>query len=732
MRICLVAHGFPPSDRTGVENYTEALARSFARLGHDVSVFAPRADPLAPNESLREEARDGYRVFWVARNAVPRDPRAALDAPGVGHAFEAVLEHERPQVVHFQHALKVGLSCLRAAHARGLPVVYTAHDYFPICHRYTLLRPDLSSCDVRGDSMACARCDLAVERLNRLPALGDYQAGAWPAELPPAEREALLAILDDDAEQAGVGADEEDAAFDRRRELDALRARSFAQTDLVLAPSAYLARELVRGGIDERRIEVLAYGIENADLAGLPPAAPDGARPVRFGFFGGLSKHKGAHVLLEAFGRLERGRATLVLNGYSTDEPYVRALRARADAAGAAWGGPYERADLPARLAQVDVVVVPSLWVENQPIVIREAFSARRPVLASRLGAIPESVRDGTDGLLFAPGDPEDLARALRAASEHALVRRLAAGIAPVKGVEAHAAELCQRYERLVAARDARTAEGDAGLPSSVAPFAARVRALEALPSRELLARALGGLARLGAALAPGGPGPEALLARALAGSKAQSDLREARAESEWRRAEHDAMADASAALRSERDWLRSERDWLQGVRAEGERERDWLRELLGGREAEVRWLREKLDEQRAQRLRLLTRWRALAHRLDPAVREHAPAGDLAHAMLDAQLGAVRREVEALEGGQDLIVDRGLEGILGALGTVVEELRWRRDQMEKAGREGERALVRALLVRSALGRRLAGWGGVDGPPPDAADGAAGDAAEGTP
>ncbi len=540
MRICLVTHGFPPIERTGVENYTHGLARALARAGHAVEVFSPRRDPGLLEHSLRREEHGGWAVNWVTTNRVPAGPREMLVVPGIAAVFGAFLDRERPEVVHFQHLIKVGVGLVQEARRRGIPTVYTAHDYYPICHRYTLLRPDLSRCDVRGDSMACARCDLALAHLNRCEGLGDYQIGALPGQLSERSREVLAAILADETERAGLALDTVDAAFDLRLELDGLRAQAFAGVDLVLAPTEHLAAELVRGGIERAKIEVLSYGIENSDLVGLAPIRPDARAPVRFAFLGGLSKHKGVHVLLEAFPRVGSG-AELTIWGDSTDRPYVELVRRDAARSGARWGGAYERRGLARILTGVDAAIVPSIWVENQPIVIREAFSARRPVLASRLGALPEGVRDGVDGLLFEPEDPEDLARCMRrCVQDPDLLSRLAAGIQPVKGIDEQVGELLQRYERLTAR--VRRPSPAPELPASLRDFQARHAELSALPARALLRGILTGLEDLRAAWADelGQVGAVELLASGLGEAcQAQDRLREARAEIAWLRAKN-------------------------------------------------------------------------------------------------------------------------------------------------------------------------------------------------
>ena len=546
MRICLVVHGFPPVERTGVENYSLGLCRALARAGHRVEVFVPRRDEALPDLSLRREEREGFAVNWITCNAVPANAREALVVPQLRRPFAAFLERERPEVVHFQHLVKLGIGLVEVAHEQGLPTIYTAHDYYPICHRYTLLRPDLSRCDRRGDSRACARCDLALAHLNAQPGLGDYHAGAFEWQLSSAARTRLQEIL---AERE-MRAEEDAHALEQREELDRLRAEAYRGFDLALAPSRFLIGELERGGFERARIEHGPLGFDNADLVGLPPPRFEPGRAVRFAFVGGLGKHKGVHVLLDAFQRLPRGAEVAVWGG-STDRMYVEHLRKRCGEVGAQWRGAFERADLPGVLATVDALVVPSIWLENYPLVIHEAFSAGRPVIASRLGAIPESIRDGVDGLLFEPGDAADLARTLqRCIDEPGLLAALARGIAPVKSMELEARELVGRYASLVAKRAA--ARQPAVLPRSLEAAVARFEELSRTPARELFARVLSGLDTLRERWA-GDVGPVSaveLLTMGLGeGSEAQDRLREARNEIAWLRTKKEELDEGREEL---------------------------------------------------------------------------------------------------------------------------------------------------------------------------------------
>lgn len=550
MRICLVVHGFPPVERTGVENYTHALCRALVRAGHRVEVFVPRKDAVLADLALRREERGGYAVNWIANNHDPASPREALLVPELKSAFAAFLERERPEVVHFHHLIKLGLELVDVAKERGLPTVYTVHDYYPICHRYTLLRPDLSRCDARGDSEACARCDLAQAHLNAQPDLGDYQAGVLPSQVTPAAWETLQGILAGEAEAHGVAPEACRAASELRAELDRRRAQAYRAFDLVLAPSRYLIGELVRGGFERERIQHAPLGFDNSDLTSLPPVRAEPGRAVRFAYLGGLGKHKGVHVLLDAFAHVPNG-AELSVWGFSSDRPYVEFLRRRCGEVGAQWRGAYERDDLPEVMASIDALVVPSIWVENYPLVVHEGFSAGRPVLASALGAIPECVHDGVDGLLFAPGDAQDLARVLRrCVDEPELLPALARGIRPVKDMDTEARDLLARYEPLV--EKSRRAQAAAQLPASLERPLARFEELSALPARELFVRVLSGLddLREGWSGELGEMEAVELLASGLGeGSEAQDRLREARNEIAWLRTKKEELDEGREEL---------------------------------------------------------------------------------------------------------------------------------------------------------------------------------------
>jgi len=169
---------------------------------------------------------------------------------------------------------------------------------------------------------------------------------------------------------------------------------------------------------------------------------------------GSLVPLKGPALLLEAWGRLDpelaRG-ARLELHGPGEHHPAFQAeLARRARAVGARLHGPLARGAVPALLADLDLLVVPSLWYENAPLVILEARALGTPVLVSGVGGMAELVTEGRDGRHFRLGDAADLARVLgELLGEPGALQALRAG-PPVPSVETDAARVQAIYAEVL------------------------------------------------------------------------------------------------------------------------------------------------------------------------------------------------------------------------------------------------------------------------------------------
>jgi glycosyltransferase involved in cell wall biosynthesis len=202
-----------------------------------------------------------------------------------------------------------------------------------------------------------------------------------------------------------------------------------------------------QAGFDHPRFLYSDYGIPVAALRRPRPPAPG----VRFGYFSAVIPHKGIELLIRSFRQISGEDKHLLVQGQG-NERYLSQVKALAgEDPRITFLPPYRETEVAEAFSRIDVLVVPSLWYENSPIVIHEAAAARVPVVASDIGGMAEYVRPGRNGLLFRFGDSQDLRRQMEMfLRDRGLSSRLTDIPFPIKTVEENVAELRGHYGRLV------------------------------------------------------------------------------------------------------------------------------------------------------------------------------------------------------------------------------------------------------------------------------------------
>lgn len=449
MRVLLVVHGFPPQAAGGTELYTHDFARALRdRFGDDVVVLTREADAERPEYSVRRERREGLEIAWVNNTfRACRTYRESYRQPRIDAVGAALVDEVRPDVVHVQHLTCLSTGLVARFADRGVPVVVTLNDYWLLCHRGQLLDRGFRRCD--GPSVdGCARC------------LGDAVAPGPVAWIAPIWRRArrhwpqriatrLERVVRARGSAAGRDAAAREAAAARLADLHAL-VPLVAQ---FLAPSRTLAERVSRFGIPETRLLVHEQGVNQSRLAALRRVPGD---RLRLGFLGSLMVSKAPHLLLEAVAALSPAEVRVDLYGaiaaYHGEDDYRRQLEPLLRLPHVRYHGPIPHERVAEALASIDALVVPSIWIENAPFVIREAFAAGVPVVAARLGGMAELVAHEGSGLLVEPDRPEAFRHAIRRLiDEPGLLDRLRAGVPRMRTIEEDAAWTRAVYARHVA-----------------------------------------------------------------------------------------------------------------------------------------------------------------------------------------------------------------------------------------------------------------------------------------
>ncbi len=416
---------------------------------------------IVPRYSVRHETTpDGVTVFRINNTfQACTSFEESYTNPDLGRVAAQIIDEEiDPDVIHIQHLTCLSTGIVTHASQTGRPVAMTLNDYWILCHRGQLLRPDGSRCDGPFDG-GCASCIPAGVLASPVA----YRAGRLARALPVPGAAALVRVASH-LQASCTSTAQVTAACEAR--LDHLR-HITSSVSLFLAPSATVEAWSSRLPIECWRLFRCEQGIDLRPFAHLVRRPSD---TLRLAFAGSLIPSKAPHLLLEAVSTLPPGRVSVDILGALA--PY-HGDRAYSDRLGPLLGRPFVRKLGPIphermadALSDVDALVVPSVWIENAPFVIREAFAAGLPVLASDLGGMAEMVRHEENGLLFAPGSATALAAQIqRLLDEPGLMPQLRQHVRPPMSIQQEALKLRKRYEDLQWTPDgqprSRTARGE-------------------------------------------------------------------------------------------------------------------------------------------------------------------------------------------------------------------------------------------------------------------------------
>jgi glycosyltransferase involved in cell wall biosynthesis len=439
MKVLFVAPHFPPRHIGGVESYTKRLADYLAARGDRPWVVCiDRIDSDEPGLTVNRDTNYRYPVDRLRLNfARATDPFvASYHSADVECWAQELIVQAAPDVIHLHSGYLVGGAILAAARRHQVPAIVTLHDFWFICPRITLMHPNGRLCTGPDSPAKCAWCLATERRRYRLP--DDMTRGNLGRLIVSAIQHSSVASL------CGWSSS-----------IESLKARTtdlvggLMQADLVLAPSHFLRDLMTAAGIPANRVVISRYGI---DTGAVRPRVGGRDRQLRIGYLGQLAAHKGVHIFVDAIRRLSAKAIVARVYGDPAPHPhYVEELHRMAGTdSRITFCGPYRHETVYDILSELDVVVVPSVWYENSPFVIQEAHAAHVPVVASRLGGMRELVTDGTDGVLFEPGDARDLARQLqRLLDDVSLLERLTPDGSSVRTESDEFETLLAHYQRL-------------------------------------------------------------------------------------------------------------------------------------------------------------------------------------------------------------------------------------------------------------------------------------------
>lgn len=364
-RIIYCSNFYPPNFVGGAELVAHFHAKTLKDLGHEVAVFAGELNRNKSQYSIFRDIYEGIPVYRI--NLRPENfsyYNVNFSNKVVEQHFKNLINDFSPNIVHFHHIIGLSVGLIQIAKSRGIKTVISFPDHWGFCFKNTLIKRGTEICNNFND---CASC---------LPYIQDQNLKNIPIRM----RKDFISMQMDEA-------------------------------DFFICSSEYLKNAYIRAGFPKEKMRVIWNGIDHKKIVNIGKQKEN--KKIRFSFVGYFGKHKGVDTLLKALSLIkhkEKIQINLVGDG-NEKEKYIQQLKAVNCMHLVHFWGKIDNSKINQVYNETDVLVLPSICPENQPTTIVEAMSSKIPVIASRIGGIPELVDDGKTGFLFSPGSHVELAR---------------------------------------------------------------------------------------------------------------------------------------------------------------------------------------------------------------------------------------------------------------------------------------------------------------------------------
>jgi glycosyltransferase involved in cell wall biosynthesis len=409
----------------GPERYMFGITQLLQDAGHEVIPFSVdaarnRPSPYAPYFVSSPVGRERYDARLTQQPLGMADKLRitgrAIYSFEARASLRALVRDTRPDLVYvLNFSSYLSPSILGAARAEGVPVVVRLSDFGLLCANNVFLR----------DGRPCTEC---LEHGKWRGAVHRCCAGSLAASAAT-----VLAMYSHDA--LGV----------------------YRHVDAFVAPAQFTRQKMIEGGFAAEKIHHIPTFVDTNRFRPRAAGERDDGYVL---YFGRIAPEMGLASLVEAQALLGPPVPPLLLAGRSepAEEARLRARCAELGLTNVEFLGPRQGDDLVRLVQRARCTVLPSICFNNTPNAVYEAFACARPVVASRIGSLPEQVVHERNGLLFAPDDPADLARQLaRLLADPARADELGAEGHRIVSDEytgaVHARRLLALFDRLVGRR---------------------------------------------------------------------------------------------------------------------------------------------------------------------------------------------------------------------------------------------------------------------------------------
>jgi glycosyltransferase involved in cell wall biosynthesis len=450
MHITFLGYGVSPRLDGGATAIQAELIEYLLSKNHRVSLIETCNYSLGGKVHLSLDRNTRYPVYRVWNSPSwpgKRDPILQQSNPEVELLISSALLRLMPDILHVHELTFASAAVIGLARKLRIPVAKTIHNYWDVCPERDLLFNGRVQCNDYDRGEKCTRCTVLIERKPfRMQLSRMLRKKPWMGKLAKTFagiRQKLNSNPKCDTDRNVIKSSPEiSTRYLLRRQcyVDALNACSFIHcysNDSI---------EKMRGfGV---KPELLKYvPVSTRVIDGILPKekkVPGGG--LNFVYRGGLAPNKGVHSLIEGFCKSKTSSARLTIYGDGVSD-YVTRLKQLSRGRNVRFAGAYLQSDLNYINSETDVGCVPSIASEIFGLVGIEYLNAGVPIIGSRIGGIPDYVRAGRNGLLFEPGDVDQISEVFELLiSNPSKVSELAANASRWSTVEDMGGQMVNEY----------------------------------------------------------------------------------------------------------------------------------------------------------------------------------------------------------------------------------------------------------------------------------------------
>jgi glycosyltransferase involved in cell wall biosynthesis len=449
MKIVQVAHGFPQKSIGGVELHTYYLSKELSKE-HEVFVFSREFDLTEKNLTLKKKSVEKIQVTTLVNNiGYPANFEESYKNSAIDTIFREYLESVKPDIVHFQHLIGLSLNLPNIAKDMGIKTLISIHDFWFICPSIQLLTPHQEICDHTDKNKRNCYENYYYRNPKILDHIIRYTPNSIKNLIPDNAKKEIAGIIRKILLKKNKS--EKHAGITDLEKRDAFFQKTFASADVIVF-FAQFAKDIFEQNNfrSPNKIEVIHYGIFEPRIKKVEKKQSD---RLRFGYIGNILPHKGAHLLISAFNKISNENVDLKIYGDTNQDPaYSKKLRKMSKNPHVQFCGKYFPESLPKIFSEIDIMVMPSIWLEMAPFVIIEALAAGVPVITANIGGMREIIQRQNGGILFNFRDEEDLCSKIKTViSNPEIINSLSEKIKPIKTIAEHASEMNDLYKKLLA-----------------------------------------------------------------------------------------------------------------------------------------------------------------------------------------------------------------------------------------------------------------------------------------